>query len=273
MRADELLGVLDRYLDAAPRSAADVVPIGPFSVFVTRGPWGYYARPTLPVRGPFSVDEVEAAMIAQRARAQSIAFEWIVDTAPGLSHACASAGLVVTERPLLVWQPGDVADPHPRQHDVVVLPASSPQLVDHRRVAHLAFANGGQAIGAAGPNERDLLPNDPDAVAWSRSRIASGHTIAVAAIDPVDGVIGVGSAQPVTLADNTVVAELVGIAVLPTHRRRGIAHEITSALITACEERGAELLLLSAADAGVARIYERVGFRRVATFADASPTA
>jgi ribosomal protein S18 acetylase RimI-like enzyme len=271
MRADELVRIVDRYLDAVPRSSADVVRIGPFSVFITRGPWGYYARPTLPVSASFSTEEVEAVTIAQRARAQSVAFEWIADTAPGLAHACVGAGLMVTERPLLVCSGHDIAPPtKPTTVMTVVLDATSPHVVDHRRVAQVAFAHGGTSIGGAGPAERDQSPDDEAAVSWSRSRIATGETIAVVALDPSDGVVGVGSAQPVRLDGDIVVAELVGIAVLPIYRRRGIAEALTRTLLTACTEVGVELVLLSAADRDVARIYERVGFRRLATFAEAA---
>lgn len=278
MRAEDLVGVVDQYLDAAPRSSADVVPIGPFCVFVTRGPWGYYARPTLPINAVFLAEEVEAVVLAQRARAQTVAFEWIADTAPGLALVCRAAGLVVTERPLLVREAENVAttaQARARASDceVVVLSASSPDLIDHRRVAQVAFSHGGTSVGATGLLERDLTPDDPMAVEWSRSRVAAGLTIAVVAIHGGDGVVGAGSAQPVRLGDGKVVAELVGIAVLPSHRCRGIADAITRALIDACLESGAELLLLSAADAAVARIYERVGFRRVATFAEAAAAA
>ena len=34
---------LERYLDAAPRSAARAEPVGPFTLFVGTGPWPYYA--------------------------------------------------------------------------------------------------------------------------------------------------------------------------------------------------------------------------------------
>ena len=270
MRTDDLVATIDRYLDAAPRSAADEVRIGPFSVFVTRGPWGYYARPSLPVASRFSAEEVEAVSIAQRARLQSVAFEWLVDTAPGVGPACAAAGLIVTERPLLVCDPRSVEPTtSPWAKHVKVLDASSSDLIDHRRVAIVAFSNGGTNVGHAGRTERDGVDDDPAAVAWSRSRIDTGALIAVALDHPVDGIVGVGSAVPVDVAGDTV-AELVGIAVLPSHRRRGIADAISRRLTVACADAGAELVLLSAADTSVARIYERVGFRRAATFAEAA---
>ncbi len=270
MRTDDLVGLIDRYLDAAPRSSSDEVRIGPFSVFITRGPWGYYARPSLPVAARFSADEIEAVSIAQRARAQSVALEWLVDTAPGVGPACAAAGLVVTERPLLACDPRVVDRvASPWADTVTILDASSSDLADHRRVANVAFSHGGTSIGSAGPTERDAIADDPDAVAWTRARLESGQLIAVAACDQAHGIVAVGSAIPAAI-DGMTIAELVGIAVLPTHRRRGIADAVTRALAGACADVGAEVVLLSAADAAAARVYERVGFRRAATFAEAA---
>jgi hypothetical protein len=42
-----LIELVDRHLDAAPRFSADAVDAGAFTLFVSRTPWGYYARPAL----------------------------------------------------------------------------------------------------------------------------------------------------------------------------------------------------------------------------------
>jgi hypothetical protein len=47
-----VIELVDRYLDAAPRSSADAVDTGAFTLFVGRGPWSYYARPALASVGP-----------------------------------------------------------------------------------------------------------------------------------------------------------------------------------------------------------------------------
>ena len=44
---DDLLARLERYYDEAPRANADTEEHGPFTVFVSRGGWPYYARPRL----------------------------------------------------------------------------------------------------------------------------------------------------------------------------------------------------------------------------------
>ncbi len=271
------LAHLDAYLDAAPRTGADAINVGPFTMFVHRGPWGYYARPGSH-RAPshrFTSTEVETVLSAQRERGENESLEWVHDVDPSLADACGSAGLCVVFRPLLTisantFEPAAHATPgFPTQ----VLLADHPQLPMHRSVAHVAFSNAGTQVGTDGATERDAAPYDEAAVAWAIERSRLGHTIAVAAFDPDGGMVGVGSAQPVVdHVKKICAAELTGIAVLPTHRRRGIAGSITSALIVACAARGIRTVLLSAQDDDVARVYERVGFRRVGTFAEAAPT-
>src|SRR3954465_13690558 len=41
----ETLTLLDRYLDAAPRTGAATEDIGPFTLFISTGIWPYYAIP------------------------------------------------------------------------------------------------------------------------------------------------------------------------------------------------------------------------------------
>ena len=61
------------------------------------------------------------------------------------------------------------------------------------------------------------------------------------------------------------VAEVVGVATLPTARRRGLGGAVTARLATLALERGLGLVFLSAQDDDVARVYERIGFRRIGT--------
>ena len=270
------LAQLDTYLDAAPRTGADAIEVGPFTMFVHRGPWGYYARPGSH-RGPnhhFTSTEVETVLAAQRERGENESLEWVHDVDSSLADACEGAGLRVVYRPLLTID-ASTFDPVPHdspEFPTQVLDLDHPQLPMHRSVAHVAFRHAGTQVGTAGATDRDAAPYDEAAVAWAIERSRLGHTIAVAAFDPVGGMVGVGSAQPVIdPTSNICAAELTGIAVLPTHRRRGIAGSITSALITECAARGIQSVLLSAQDDDVARVYERVGFRRVGTFAEAAP--
>ena len=77
--------------------------------------------------------------------------------------------------------------------------------------------------------------------------------------------VAVGSHQPVDV-DGTEVSEVVGVATLPRLRGRGLGAGITSALVAHATET-ADMVFLAAGDDDVARVYERVGFARLATSA------
>lgn len=82
---------------------------------------------------------------------------------------------------------------------------------------------------------------------------------------PDAGPVGGGSYLPVD-----GVAEIVGVAVLPAYRRRGLAGHLTYVLATDALERGVDTVFCSAQSDAVARVYEAVGFRRVGTACIAS---
>jgi predicted GNAT family acetyltransferase len=93
---------------------------------------------------------------------------------------------------------------------------------------------------------------------WTLLRRIAGQPVSAAAFTaPIDGLI-----------------ELVGIATLPDFRRRGIATALTDYALRVAFASGVELACLSAADANAGRVYERVGFRSLATmlaYSDARP--
>ena len=77
--------------------------------------------------------------------------------------------------------------------------------------------------------------------------------------------VAVGSHQPVDI-DGAQVSEVVGVAAQPRLRGRGLGAGIASALVAHATET-ADLVFLAAGDDDVARVYERVGFARLATTA------
>ena len=81
----------------------------------------------------------------------------------------------------------------------------------------------------------------------------------------------VASSVPVAVKFPT---EIVGVATLPSHRRRGAAAAVVDRLLHDARVHGCTLALLSATDGDVARVYERLGFTRIGTAgAAASPPA
>ncbi len=250
---------IERYYDAAPRASARTQAAGPFTLFISTGEFPYYARPCLGLASAIEPDDVTSVRELQRGLGVPESIEWVVETTPSLSTAARAAGMRVLELPLLILD-GVVAAPAPAGVRIRRVPADEPDLDRIMAVASVAFAHAGTAAGPAGPVQRDDLAA---AAGHDRSRfrerLAAGATVLVVAEDRA-GPIASGAHQPVD-----GVTEVVGVATLPSARRRGIGAAVTGALVHDAIASGLDLVFLSAAGDDVARIYERLGFRRAAT--------
>ncbi|MEU9302133.1 GNAT family N-acetyltransferase [Streptomyces sp. NPDC048269] len=264
-----MLSELEQYYDTVPRvGGARAEDFGPLTLFVQEGAgWQYYARPAL--GGPEATTaDVERVRARQRELKVPEAFEWVAETSPSLRAAVEAAGLHVHAHPLMVLDPAAAVVPaHP---EVRLLDADDPLLTAAVTVPALAFRAPGTAVGAAGPAELAVAMADP-AAAEGRARVsgmlASGRSGMAAAVR--DGVV-LCSGQYNPVGD---VAEVVGVGTLPSARRQGLALGVTAALVAQALERGARTVFLSAGDEDVARVYSRIGFRRVATALIAEPPA
>jgi predicted N-acetyltransferase YhbS len=262
-----LLDCIERYFAAAPLPDARIQSAGALDVPLGDPAWPYPARPR-PEAGPVTVDDVRAAVALQQAAALPAAVEWVPERSPETAAAARAAGLAVEELPLLV-----AVDPVelllPAGVRLYIVGAEDPEIARYQRVAATAFAHPGGACDV-----RDV-PLDTSAEALARTdalreRIASGRTVMMVAVENGEPV-AVGSHQPVQV-DGTEVSEVVGVATLPRLRGRGLGAGITSALVAHAAET-ADMVFLAAGDDDVARIYERVGFARLATTAVAEPRA
>jgi ribosomal protein S18 acetylase RimI-like enzyme len=122
-------------------------------------------------------------------------------------------------------------------------------------------------VGDAGAEARDLAAARLGDLDFLRDRLRRGLT-GMAVAEDGGGPLATGSYQ---LAAG--VAEAMGIGTLPAARRRGIGAALTGKLVEDARARGAEIVFLSAASGDVARLYERIGFRRVGTAGFAFPGA
>ena len=281
---------LERFYDAVPRDAAVAEDIGEFVLFVRQGEgWPFYARPRLGSDTP-SASDVTAVRRRQRDLGAPEAFEWVHETTPDLLAVARSAGLDVLLAPLMVLERAALVPDLPLPDASIRLldPASPTFAADlnaTRAVAQLGFSAppsagpagpitgpAGALTGpapAAGPAERDAIPPMSEAaVAEQGRRYASGRFIGAVVESPTDGVLASGMTQQVR-----DVAEIAGVATLPVARRRGYASQLTATLARAALENGADLVFLSAGDDDVARLYSKVGFRRIGTACIAEPAA
>jgi GNAT superfamily N-acetyltransferase len=264
----DLLDAVDRYFDAAPRSGALSEEVGPFTMFVSKTAWTYAARPRVGLDCPIVADDIARLGARCDALGLKLSLEWVHEVTPSLAAAAREAGLTVEPHALFTVAPGDLQPARaPVGARVDLLGPEDARVVAARAVADEAFAAGGTAIGVTGPRERDarIRQIGVEMRHHLAARAAAALTITAVAVDPVDGVVATGSLQPVG-----ATAEIVAVATLPSHRRRGLAAAVTSALVCEADARGVELVVLAAQSDEVGRVYERVGFHRVGTQVAAS---
>jgi ribosomal protein S18 acetylase RimI-like enzyme len=265
------LDLLEWYYDAVPRRGARAEDFGPLTLFVREGDgWPYYARPTRSTSATLSVADVDRVRARQRELGIGESFEWVDDTTPGLRSAIEESGLPVHVHPLMVLDLSTPVAELPALPDGVsvrILGPDDPALVSASVVGHLA--DGGTQIGTAGLAE--LAEQAAAGTArgeQAAARINAGLGVYAAAVDAAGNALCSGQHQPIG-----TVTEIVGIGTLPSARRQGLGIAVTAALVAEARSRGVETIFLSAGDEDVARIYGRLGFRRVGTAMIAEPAA
>lgn len=264
-----LLEQIDQYYDAVPRSGADTEDLGPFTLFISRGGWPYYARPRHgPAGAPATVQDVLRVRARQRELGLPESLEWVDDLAPGLAEVVERSGLVVERLPLLALT-GPVGVAHVPGVRVRIVDPEEPDLARIIATVSLGFASPGTEIGPVGPSDLEAAAAADDRLEHVRGRLRSGLTVMAVAED-ADGPLAAGSHQPVG-----GVTEIVGVATLPSARRRGLGALVTAALVEDARTAGVRTTVLSAGSDDVARVYQKVGFARVATacIADGEATA
>jgi GNAT superfamily N-acetyltransferase len=263
----ELLLRLESFYDAVPRQGARAEVIGPLVLFVREGAgWPYYARPVRPdvqVGG----DDVRDVLGRMDELGIPHQLEWVHDLTPSLTQAVQDAGLTLQLCPLMLLEPDDLVVPEVAGVRVEVMGADDPDVALADACAHVAFGAGiGTAVGEGGVAERDATAAElePARVERLREGIRSGEQVrAVARTDA--GPVAAGGYQHAA-----GVAEVVGIGTLPSSRRRGIGAALAGVLAREAFAGGQHTVFLSAQDEDVARVYERVGFRRRGTSGIAS---
>ena len=288
---------LERFYDALPRPYARVEEIGGLVLFVREGEgWPYYARPRVGAPTPSAAD-ITATRRRQRDLGVPEAFEWVHETTPDLLAVARSAGLEVLLAPLLVLDPAALVPDLPVPGATITLldpsaPTYAADLAASRAVANLAFADPPAAtpleevtaastdpgqplepallVEPAGPAERDAATTELSEalVEGFRTRAAAGAYVSAVVTSPTDGILASG-----ILMREGEAAEVAGVATLPAARGRGYASQLTASLARQALADRVSLIFLSAGDDDVARLYTRVGFRRIGTACVAEPAA
>jgi ribosomal protein S18 acetylase RimI-like enzyme len=273
-RERTLLDRIEEYYDAVPRSGCRVEDFGALTLFVRRGEgWPFYARPAREWTGAISVADVDRVRGRQRELGIPESFEWVAETSPEYRAAVEASGLVVHEHALMVLDsdpPVTGSRTLPDGVSVRIVGADDRALPSALAVGHLGFAEPGTGVGVAGVAELVEAVRaraDDGSVGRMAVRIQAGLTVVGAAV-AADGVTALcsGQHQPVG-----AVSEIVGVATLPTARRQDLGRAVTASLVADARSRNVEIVFLSAADDDVARIYARLGFRRIATALIAEP--
>ncbi len=248
-----LLLTLETYYDAAPRPFTTTEDIGPLTLFVRSDSrsYPYYARPRLGLDVEITVHDVRAVLARQGELGEPRALEWVEETTPSLLPAAREAGLDVAVCPLLVLdETVTLASSPPTGYALELMPGDSRHL--------------GEVMGAvdAGFHDSDVVDDKP--VGGRPAAIEAGLMAYVGAFERTGGglgrAVGGGSHSP-----RGSTSEIQGIAVVPGARRLGIGAALAAELAADARDRGVTTCFLSAQDDAVARVYERVGFRRVAT--------
>ncbi|KUL24859.1 GNAT family N-acetyltransferase [Actinoplanes awajinensis] len=287
-RADsDLFDRLEQFYDALPRPWARIEEIGSLVLFVREGEgWPYYARPRLGAPAPTTGDLLDVRR-RQRDLGVPETLEWVHETTPDLLAVARSAGLDALLAPLLRLDPQALVPDLPVPGGAIrtLDPAGAGFAADlsaSRAVAQLAFAAPAYRsalesaektllIEGAGPSERDAtagLGLSDEVIRHTRLTLDSGDYETVVVEADGEGIVATGTSMRVG-----EVAEIAGVATLPTARGRGYASQLTATLARRLLERGVRLIFLSAGDDDVARLYTRVGFRRIGTACVAEPAA
>jgi len=269
---------LERFYDAVPRDDARTEDIGGFVLFIRDGAgWPLYARPRMGAPTPSAAD-VTAVRQRQRDLGLPEAFEWVHETTPDLLAVARSAGLDVLLAPLLVLETAALVPDLPVAGATIRLldpdaPGFAADLAASRAVAALGFAApadptpmesvdaAGLVLEVAGPAERDAAPPpSEEAIEAARARAGTGRFVTAVVESPTEGILASGILQ--SAGD---VGEIAGVATLPSARRRGYASQLTATLARYGLQHGLDLIFLSSASDDVARLYTKVGFRRLGT--------
>jgi hypothetical protein len=269
----DLLRRIDRFYDAVPRLRARSEALDPFVLFVrTRPGHSYYARPLLGFERA-KPSEILRLRARQRELGEPEALEWVHEIAPALLGAAEAAGLVVTRAPIMVLDPAQLRSADGPSADAFrLLSPAEPRFAVDLALSHavtgIGFGTRRAPAPERGVNAEDVLasPVDKDEVEREAGAVLRREAAYGLCVSENAGALASGAYQRLD-----GVAEIVAVTTIASARRQGRGAAVTALLCREALATGAELVFLSAASDEIARMYGRIGFRRVGTACIASP--
>jgi ribosomal protein S18 acetylase RimI-like enzyme len=226
---------IQNYLRSVVAAEREAVPAGAFVLYVHPLSDHAYLNYAIPAEG---AEPGDGATLVAAARQRGLVprLEFVEPCFPWVEAALAPAGFTVEGRLRLMTcaQARDCASPA----EIVRVEAGSPLVRPAMTATRAAFGEG---------------PPSDEEVEASSGRI-------VAAV--VDGEVVAGAGWTRVIDG---MSEVVGVGVVPEHRRRGIAGALTAAAAREAFAEGATLTLLTPGDDDTARVYERAGFADTTT--------
>ncbi|NMO51903.1 GNAT family N-acetyltransferase [Actinoplanes sp. TBRC 11911] len=222
------------------------IEAGPFLIGIDPGtpsPWINYATP----RPGETITAGDVRLLADvfREKRRKPRLEYVVTCAPALEPLLTDAGWIPeARRDYMTCTPGSLTGEPP---GIEPLASLSEPRTDEERAALIAAQNEGFG-GPAAAGAADVA---------RMRRLQSDGGIALMAVTPDGFCVGGGEAGPQAFG----VSAVVGIAVRPRFRRRGIARAVTSAITRKLFATGTDIAWLEASGPDSWRVYERVGYR------------
>lgn len=241
---------IQQYLRGAAARERDVERVGPFlATFDVRdaNPYLSYAIPddgAVP-----TAEEIAALSHAYSQRGRLPRLEYLPSRAPAVEGALLDAGyLIDAQLPGMVCTTDTLVD----------VPVPDGFAIDVPHVDadwHAMAAAQHAAFGVPDAAE------DPDGPSRGRERLAAGGVALLVRDLATDAIVGGG----VAAVPSDGVSEIAGVGVAETHRRRGIAGALTSALTRRAFANGVEVAWLTPGHEGAHRVYARAGYADATT--------
>jgi ribosomal protein S18 acetylase RimI-like enzyme len=230
------------------RKAHELPRVGPFALLLTAATRLRFLNYAIPDDGADPGDaDLDALVAAFRAADRTPRVEFLPSVAPALEARLTSRGWALEARlPLMTCTTSTVRELRPPDGIVIDTPSDDGVLLEMARLQHEIFD--------------DPEPADERTVARLRGSLSRGGRALIARDAGTRRLVG--AAQSGVPAGGAT--EVVGVVVAPSHRRRGLAAAMVSAVSRQSLDAGLTTVFLEAAP-GADGAYRNAGFRRTST--------